>query len=243
MVSTTARGRSSAYTTVKKCQIVDAKIALSHKAVMLGVLTYIVVNLILSHGYMKQEAPSAVVNAYVDEADYYAYVATLASDPPAYCDNPDTDYTYSASWTYEDNGCDFSLRLGDVLTKTESAVFITTYFQDTPVDAASANAAGLYASNAFVPGVDQMRLVFDHQVSTTWGDVVGNPAIEFRRRGGGGEQGGAPEVPGQLGGGHTPRRLAVDRGRGPGRDQRRVGRVRASISPERDARQDQRGVR
>jgi hypothetical protein len=171
------------YTTVKKCQIVDAKIALSHKAVMLGVLTYIVVNLILSHGYMKQEAPSAVVNAYVDEADYYAYVSMLASDPPAYCDNPDTDYTYSASWTYEDNGCDFSLRLGDVLTKTESAVFITTYFQDTPVDAASANAAGMYASNAFVPGVDQMRLVFDHQVSTTWGDVVGNPAIEFRRTG------------------------------------------------------------
>ena len=62
-------------------------------------------------------------------------------------------------------------------------MFITTYFQDTPVDAASANAAGLYASNAFVPGVDQMRLVFDHQMSTTWGDVVGNPAIEFRRTG------------------------------------------------------------
>ena len=90
------------YTTVKKCQIVDAKIALSHKAVMLGVLTYIVVNLVLSHGYMKQEAPRAVVNAYVDEADYYAHVATLAADPPAYCDNPDTDYSYSASWTYED---------------------------------------------------------------------------------------------------------------------------------------------
>ena len=131
------------YTTVKKCQIVDAKIALSHKAVMLGVLTYIVVNLIVSHGYMKQEAPSAVVNAYVDEADYYAHAATLAADPPAYCDNPDTDYTYSDSWTYEDNTCDFSLRLGDVLAKTESAVFITTYFQDTPVDSVSANAAGL----------------------------------------------------------------------------------------------------
>jgi hypothetical protein len=171
------------YTTVKKCQIVDAKIALSHKAVMLGVLTYIVVNLIVSHGYMKQEAPSAVVNAYVDEADYYAHAATLAADPPAYCDNPDTDYTYSDSWTYEDNTCDFSLRLGDVLAKTESAVFITTYFQDTPVDSVSANAAGLYSSNAFVPGVDQMRLVWDHQVSTSWGDVANNPAIEFRRTG------------------------------------------------------------
>ena len=70
-----------------------------------------------------------------------------------------------------------------MLAKTESAVFITTYFQDTPVDSVSANAAGLYSSNAFVPGVDQMRLVWDHQVSTSWGDVANNPAIEFRRTG------------------------------------------------------------
>ena len=69
---------------------------------------------------------------------------------------------------------------GRPLAKTESAVFITTYFQDTPVDSVSANAAGLYSSNAFVPGVDQMRLVWDHQVSTSWGEAANNPAIEFR---------------------------------------------------------------
>ena len=38
-------------------------------------------------------------------------------------------------------------------------MFITTYFQDEPVDASTASAAGLSAGNYFVPGVDQMRLV------------------------------------------------------------------------------------
>ena len=62
-------------------------------------------------------------------------------------------------------------------------MFITTYFQDTPVDSVSANAAGLYSSNAFVPGVDQMRLVWDHQVSTS--SAVGEQptAIELPGRG------------------------------------------------------------
>ena len=52
----------------QKCQIVDAKIALSHKFVMLAVIVYIVLNLILGFGYMLQETPNAVVNAYVEEA-------------------------------------------------------------------------------------------------------------------------------------------------------------------------------
>ena len=42
-----------------------------------------------------------------------------------------------------------------MLTKGENAVFITTYFQDTPSDAAAAAAAGLSPErqNFFVPGV------------------------------------------------------------------------------------------
>mmetsp|Transcript_3867 Transcript_3867/g.14259 ORF Transcript_3867/g.14259 Transcript_3867/m.14259 type:complete len:460 (-) Transcript_3867:805-2184(-) len=171
------------YTTVKKCSIVDAKIAISHKAVTLAIVSYIIWNLIVSHGYMKQEQPSAVVNAYVDQAGYYAAAASLKNAPPAYCDNPDTDFDYGGGWVYENNQCDFDLRLGDVLTKTEQAVFITTYFQDEPVDAFTASAAGLSAGNYFVPGVDQMRLVWDHQVSTSWGSTVSNPAIAFRRLG------------------------------------------------------------
>jgi hypothetical protein len=193
------------YTTVKKCQIVDAKIALSHKAVMLGVLTYIVVNLIVSHGYMKQEAPSAVVNAYVDEADYYAHAATLAVDPPAYCDNPDTDYTYSDSWTYEDNTCDFSLRLGDVLAKTESAVFITTYFQDTPVDSVTAKRRW----SLFLERVCARRGPDAPGVGPPGVHLLGRRREQPRDRvppdgGGGGELGRAPDVPGGIGRGRTP---------------------------------------
>ena len=171
------------YTTVKKCKIVDAKIALSHKFVTLGIFAYIIWNLISSYGYAKQEAPSAVVNAYVAQADFLETVAELSASPPDFCDNAETDFEYGGGWVYEDNQCDFDLKLGDVLTKTEQAVFITTYFQDTPVDETTANAAGLVAGNYFVPGIDHMRLVWDHQVSTTWGSVVSNPALELRRLG------------------------------------------------------------
>ena len=100
------------YTTVKKCSIVDAKIAISHKAVTLAIISYIIWNLIVSHGYMKQEQPSAVVNAYVDQAGYYAAAASLKNAPPAYCDNPDTDFDYGGGWVYENNQCDFDLRYG-----------------------------------------------------------------------------------------------------------------------------------
>ncbi len=171
------------YTTVKKCQIVDAKIALSHKAVMLGVFLYIVLNLILSHGYMLQEPPSAVFNAYVDQADYHARASELRASPPWYCSNSSTDFVFSDAWRYESNACDFDLDVGEILTKTESAVFITTYFQDTPLDADAATAAGVRGGNYFVPGVDQMRLVYDHQVSASWGASYSNPRTTFSRRG------------------------------------------------------------
>ena len=116
---------------------------------MLGVILYIVLfNLFLNFGYMLQETPNAVVNAYVDEAEYKSTVAALKLSPPSYCDNSATDYTFSATWTYNNNTCDFDLDVGDVLTKGESAVFITTYFQDTPTNPTTAAAAGKGSSRS-----------------------------------------------------------------------------------------------
>jgi hypothetical protein len=163
---------------------VDAKIAISHKVVMLGVVAYILINLILGFGYMLQETPNAVVNAYVEEADYATTVAALKLAPPSYCDNPATDYSFSASWTYTNNTCDFDLSVGDILTKGENAVFITTYFQDTPSDATAAAAAGLAAGNYFVPGVESMKLSFDHTVTTSWGLSAFNPELNLHAFGG-----------------------------------------------------------
>ena len=121
----------------------------------------------------------AVVNAYVEEAEYKTTVAALKLAPPSYCSNAATDYNFSATWTYTDNKCDFDLDVGDVLTKGENAVFITTYFQDTPSDAAAATASGLSAGNYFVPGVESMRLSFDHTVTTSWGLSEFNPELNL----------------------------------------------------------------
>ena len=145
---------------------------------MVAVIVYILINLFLGFGYMLQETPNAVVNAYVEEAEYTSVVAALKRAPPWYCDSSATDYNFSATWTYVDNKCDFGLDMGDILTKGESAVFITTYFQDTPTNATAAAAAGLPSKqNFFVPGVEAMRLSFDHTVTTSWGLSAFNPEL------------------------------------------------------------------
>ena len=166
------------YTTVKKAQIIDPKIALSHKAVMIGITAWILTGVFRDFNYVKTETPGMSVNPYIDQAGFYDQQTKLQAAPPWYCNNPKTDYNYSATWRYENNDCVFGLTLADVMTKTESAVFITTYFQDTPSDATSAAAAGLTAKNYFVPGVDQMMLWFDHSVITSWGTKVTNPSFD-----------------------------------------------------------------
>jgi hypothetical protein len=150
---------------------------------MLGVVLYIVLNLIVGFGYMLQETPNAVVNAYVEQAEYKTAVAGLRARYPSYCNNSATDYNFSATWSYTDNRCDFDLELGDILTKGENAVFITTYFQDTPSDPAAAAAAGLSAGNFFVPGVEAIQLAFEHTVSTSWGLSTTNPALNLHALG------------------------------------------------------------
>ena len=166
------------YTTVKKAQIIDPKIALSHKAVMIGITAWILTGVFRDFNYVKTETPGMSVNPYIDQAGFYDQQTKLQAAPPWYCNNPKTDYNYSATWRYENNDCVFGLTLADVMTKTESAVFITTYFQDTPSDATSAAAAGLTAKNYFVPGVDKMMLWFDHSVITSWGTKVTNPSFD-----------------------------------------------------------------
>jgi len=42
--------------------IVNPKIGIGHKLTLLGVVLYIVLNLIVGFGYMLQETPNAVVN-------------------------------------------------------------------------------------------------------------------------------------------------------------------------------------
>ena len=134
------------YTTVKKAQIIDPKIALSHKAVMIGITAWILTGVFRDFNYVLSETPGTSVNPYIDQSGFYDQQTALQADPPWYCNNATTDYNFSATWRYEDNDCAFDLTLADVMTKTESAVFITTYFQDTPSDATKAAAAGLGAS-------------------------------------------------------------------------------------------------
>ena len=167
------------YTTVKKAQIIDPKIALSHKAVMIGITAWILTGVFRDFNYVLSETPGTSVNPYIDQSGFYDQQTALQADPPWYCNNATTDYNFSATWRYEDNDCMFGLTLADVMTKTESAVFITTYFQDTPSNATKAAAAGLGAKNYFVPGVDQMMLHFDHSVITSWGTKVTNPSFDI----------------------------------------------------------------
>ena len=161
-------------------EIKSARIGIGHKVALLGVVLYIILNIIIGFGYMLQETPNAVVNAYVEESEYRSTVDSLKLSPPSYCDNVATDYNFSATWTYNNNKCAFDLDVGDILTKGENAVFITTYFQDTPSDAAAASAANLSAGNYFVPGVESMRMIFDHTVTTSWRLREFNPELHLR---------------------------------------------------------------
>ena len=144
---------------------------------------YILLNLILGFGYMLQETPNAVVNTYVEPSEYKTVVAGLKARYPSYCNNSATDFNFSTTWTYIDNRCDFDLELGDILILGENAVFITTYFQDTPSNPVVAAAAGLSAGNYFVPGVEAMQLSFEHTVSTSWGLNALNPELHLHALG------------------------------------------------------------
>ena len=140
------------YTTAKKVKIVNAKVALFHKGMILAIIGYILANLVASFGYMKVEAPFGSTNAYISDSSWSTTQATLKAANPIYCGggtsctttdcsgtNSTYDYTYSANYVYNTNYCEYDLDIGDVLTKGESAAFITTYYQDKP-------AAGAYAS-------------------------------------------------------------------------------------------------
>ena len=93
---------------------------------------------------------------------------TLRANPPWYCDSAATNYTFSSSWTYNNNQCNYDLDIGEVLNKAGNTVYITTYIQDTPVYEAAATAAGLAAGNYFVAGVEGLTLSFDHTATTSW---------------------------------------------------------------------------
>ena len=139
------------YTTAKKVKIVNAKVALFHKGMILAIIGYILANLVASFGYMKVEAPFGSTNAYISDSSWSTTQATLKAANPIYCGggtcsgtdcsgtNSTYDYTYSANYVYNTNYCEYDLDIGDVLTKGESAAFITTYYQDKP-------AAGTYVS-------------------------------------------------------------------------------------------------
>jgi hypothetical protein len=163
--------------------IVNPKIGIGHKLTLLGVVLYNVLNLIVGFGYMLQETPNAVVNTYVEQAEYKTAVAGLKARYPSYCNNSATDYNFSTTWTYTDNRCDFDLEMGVILILGENAVFITTYFEDTPSNPVAAAAAGLSAGNYFVPGVEAMELSFSHTVSTSWGLHALNPELNLHALG------------------------------------------------------------
>jgi hypothetical protein len=42
--------------------------------------------------------------------------------PPWYCDSAATNYTFSESWTYNNNGCNYDLDIGEVLNKAGNRV-------------------------------------------------------------------------------------------------------------------------
>jgi hypothetical protein len=206
------------YTTAKKVKIVNAKVALFHKGMILAIIGYILANLVASFGYMKVEAPFGSTNAYISDSTWSTTQATLKANNPIYCgggtscsgtDCSDTnstyDYTYSANYVYNTNYCEYDLDIGDVLTKGESAAFITTYYQDKPAAGAyvslhgteytsangvtstfaeSNNFNGLGAGNKatgnyFVPGIEEMYLNFDHTVTTSWDDTTTNAKMTF----------------------------------------------------------------
>ena len=58
------------YTTVKKAQIIDPKIALSHKAVMIAITAWILTGVFRDFNYVLSETPGTSVNAYIDQAGF-----------------------------------------------------------------------------------------------------------------------------------------------------------------------------
>ena len=82
------------YTTVKKAQIIDPKIALAqgchdrnNRVDPAGVFR--------DFNYVKTETPGMSVNPYIDQAGFYDQQTKLQAAPPWYCNNPKTDYNYS----------------------------------------------------------------------------------------------------------------------------------------------------
>ena len=73
------------YTTAKKVKIVNAKVALFHKGMILAIIGYILANLVASFGYMKVEAPFGSTNAYISDSTWSTTQATLKANNPIYC--------------------------------------------------------------------------------------------------------------------------------------------------------------
>jgi hypothetical protein len=156
------------YTTVKQMNILNPKIGLTHKFLMLCVIGYITYTLTFHHGYMKFEKPLLSVTSYVEDTNWATEQAAYAASPPWYCDNAATDFTYSAAYAYTNNGCDTTTLLGDVLVRGDSAKYVTSYYRDVPANVTEATAAGLYAENNFIPGVENVYVSFNHVLETSW---------------------------------------------------------------------------
>ena len=123
---------------------------------------------------LKFEKPLNSVTSFVEDTNWATEQAAYAASPPWYCDNAATDFTYSAAYAYTNNGCDTTTVLGDVLVKGDSAKYITTYYRDVPANVTEATAAGLYAENNFIPGVENVYVSFNHVLETSWGHSEAN---------------------------------------------------------------------
>ena len=114
--------------------IVDAKAGLLNRAIQIVLFVFVIV-LPMSQGTgLEAKIPplSQKLHIWLTGGDYSSGSEAGSGDANWYCDNPATDYYYSASFDYTNNKCRHPDFYADVSSKTPSGdfVFFNTYTEE-----------------------------------------------------------------------------------------------------------------
>ena len=130
-------GNSIGFTAPRNITFRDWRLFLIYLVLLFGALYYCYITAVNAQGYLYKEIPSGDVAIYASPGTHTAESLALfeqikakGGGPHAYCNNATYDYTWSATFKYENMSCAF-LHSDQVSSKLGPSISFTTSFTST----------------------------------------------------------------------------------------------------------------
>lgn len=174
------------FTTTKLLTIKNKRVGLFNTILQMGILSYILWDLIHHELYKKVEVPSGYTTFWTENGNLTQIQKDTDFNQTIFCQNETYNYAYDTEeWIYTDFKC-INLPYAEMYEKGESEFFFLTHFTeyDINVEKCTNSSQKCINSNSqdyFTIGSEGMLLAFDHFYTTTFeqGSNLGNSGLKL----------------------------------------------------------------